>query len=278
MDQGELIGRWLFVGMCLGAIVLVGANGLVCAPSLCTAFWFGEAGYLGTLINACSFLALSVGGFLAWRSYRLSERGALAAKYQAGVQLLAGATEVEQVGGINILIEVAREDEVAFLRPVVKTLLSAIVDKGGPVLDQQFLAPVSYWPLVTSAEPLLGLTSIQFSSRWPEGSATPGPAIEAYAAYLDRTNIWGRDFRKISINGGTFRRVTFVKCDFEDCTISGVIYETVIFEDCNLTGATLKLDVWRGTQATFLARDCRLKGATLNGSAVPVEEVTIVAT
>ncbi|MDF2982713.1 MAG: hypothetical protein K0Q69_2485, partial [Devosia sp.] len=240
-DNSDGIGRWLFIGCCVGAAVVLIANGLTCEATRCQSFWIGSTGYIGALVSIGTFVAVVAAGVVAWRSYKTNQEVAAATRFQKAVDLIGSQSSSASIGGIWSALDVAKQFPERYLAPTFKCLQAFIKEGSEDIrrrVDREYPTWQRHWPATESkqVQALIACTHVPTADRWPDAIDYEGET-EVYGGYLARVAFSGLNFHRLNLRDFVMCDVTFVNCDFRECEISGRLQGNVIFRQCDLTGA-----------------------------------------
>lgn len=268
-------GAWLAAGATL--MLLVAVLGWSYVPKD-TRLLFGEpAPIVPISINVGSFIALCVGGVLAYLSYAASTRAEVAQRFQKAVELVSEGSETSAIGGFCILHEVATEHHRRYLHPYAMVVESHIYNHGyehvRKVLESSSLEGFD-WPRTHRSV----IKALQWLTRVPRRLRWWG-TIEhvVFGLYLNEIVIAQCDFSKISIHYSIARRVRFNNCTFADCKLKINVIDKVEFSNCNFVNCDVELFPERQGQDPFdvVGFDgCRLTNATINLERKPDGDLT----
>lgn len=269
-DNSDDVGRWTFIGLCLGAMVFFFANGMQCLPDNCGMFWGGGKGYAEILISLGTLTAAATAGWLAWRSYLMNARGALSARFQKGVELLGQTAYSANVGGINLLVSVMREDPSTYIGPTTKVLLSFGFERSRTFLEGP-QAGVWTAEAESSFEAVLGCAAVAYDRRWPAG-VDIHDYLRVHNICARRTNVFGVDFRRMAFAMCAWERMAFVECNFERVTMEAAAWGQLVFERCDLRGSQFTILEARRQDSVFFPielRECQVDETTRINGLVP---------
>ncbi len=284
-DNNEAIGRWLFIGCCIGAAIFIVANGISCEPTKCASFWIGSGGYIGAIAGIGTLCALVAAGIVGYRTYKANQEIAAATRFQKAVELIGADSSTARIGGIWSALDVAKQFPGRYLGPTFKCLQAVIKEGSDDIrrkVEREHTTWQHKWPTTTSVQiqALVACTHVPNANRWPDDLDYEG-ATEVYGGYLARVAFSGLNFRRLNLRDFIMSDVTFIGCDFRDCEISGRLHGNITFRGCDLTNAAFEVCDMNGKPfgqwAVFLtAPESVLEGATNHGTPLEWEVVQYV--
>ena len=233
-----------------------------------TRLLFGDpAPVVPAAISIGSFLALCVGGLLAYLSYAASRMTEVAQRFQKAIELVSDSSETAAIGGLCILHEVAIEHHRRYLYPYATVVESHIYQNGYDQVRRVLEAPDPEsveWPRTrrSAVKALEWLARVPRKLRW---WGTDEHIV--FGLYLHEMTIAQCDFSRISIHYSLANRVRFVDCTFANCRLKLNVFDQVQFTRCNFVDCSVELYPVRKGQDPFevVGFDaCRLKNARIN--------------
>lgn len=274
----ENVGKWIFVGICIGAALIAVLHGLPIATREWS-FWLGSSGVAGAIAP----IAASIAALVAFNTYRTQRSATRSGRFQKGVELLAGRGPVA-IGGLHVIKDLALEDR-RYLGPAIKACAALMDDTDQEFKDElrPFFDPApestnAEWlpSKMVSAEALSVIAKLRMpTGEWPEEHDIAfNGKIAVYNLYLCDKRFEGDNFSNIELNRIIMSSVEFEKCDFRNCFIYVVIGEGVCFTSCNLDGADITVVSPRGEmlpaplseaclKIVGSAVDCKVNGMSL---------------
>lgn len=279
-DNSDAIGRWAFIGCCIGAGIFMLANGIDCRTAdTCSTTFFGSGGILGGM----GTLGAMVAAVFAARAYFVNRLAAIGTRFQKGAELLGNENSSVRLAALTTLRDAAREDPKHYLSPVVRTITGFIAER-----DSEFKA--SYEPFVLPYQPPAKLRPMRsdygtaealtvlgkIAPLMPKDISEFGPGernrLMVHDMYLAGTAVTDSDFSRMDFGNCIFNQVAFRRCNFSGCELNFVSLQIVVFDDCNLTDAILNPHHPWGEMVTtplhmeeLLISDGDLTGATIAG-------------
>lgn len=274
-ELSDVVGKWLFIGCCIGAAIFLVANGISCEPTKCQGFWLGSSGYIGAIVSTLTLCAVIAAGILGYRTYRSNLEIAAATRFQKAVELIGSESSTASIGGIWSALDVAKQFPSRYLAPTFKCLQAFIKEGSDEIrrrVEREHPTWQRHWPATVSSQvqALIACTHVPNADRWPDALDYDGET-EVYGGYLARVAFSGLNFRRLNLRDFIMCDVTFTNCDFRDCEISGRLHGNIMFKDCDLTNAAFDVSDINGKPfpqwAVFLmAPGSKLDGATNHGT------------
>jgi len=204
--------------------------------------WTGGKGALGLLTSIATPIVAGAAAWLAYRSYRMNQRGAVASRFQKGAELMDAASDSSRIGGIELLSAVALEDPGGYQTPVIRTLRQLLAERSWPVADQIYkLRPRDTSPdprnfdrsglVVTAAFGAICRTPDQ--NRWG-GLEYDRGLLRIRGLYLHRARMEAANLSRLHLVAAVFGEVVFRNCTFNDVRIECRCFDNISFERCTI--------------------------------------------
>jgi hypothetical protein len=192
-------------------------------------------------IQLLGVLAVIGGGWLTWRTVRLTKEGQLTDRYAAAITHLGDDKPATQRGAIYALERIARD------------------------------SPRDHWPIMELVVDYLPSVAPQASAARGDGDCWPNSQVVAVATVLTRRNA-RRDNGDLDLANLDLRNVRFTGANLSRGNLSGSDLSGAILERARLRRSMMRRTTLRGTRLTDARlrkadlRDADLVGANLEGA------------
>lgn len=227
-----------------------------------------------------AFAAVFVNARASAKTLQQAVRTERAQRFQKAAEMLGRENEIEAVGGVTLMQQVAYEDLETYSLPAIRTL-GAVIHATDRKLKEGmafFYTPRTTYEgefgpsHVGSAEALSSALRIA-RRRWPVGTdALHDGRLFIVNLYLADKAFSHENFSKVFIQRGILNGVRFRECSFEEGYIHAVAINDIHFEECNFEGAELHfLDtalrpISPSHRARLIfTRPVNIRGARING-------------
>lgn len=265
-DNSDRVGSFLVAGLLIGALIMAAAHGL---PNWdwSAKSWFGEKPILDYLLGFITVAAALFAGTVALHSFRMNVDAGHAARFQKGVELLAGSSTSSVAGGLEVLADVSRLRPGIYHRPVMRVLAVHIAETSNAGWTAVM---TNTWDKAEhSTRPTVGAfraVSIMNEVMNLEG-AVPNPVSDRFwRPYLHLVRFDGYDFRQATFTTMAAGMVMFGDCKFLDCNFEMLAAADLVeWEKCTFISTTIT--TMKGSRAMEF-RDNNFQGLTINGRVI----------
>ncbi|AKR57997.1 hypothetical protein XM25_19840 [Devosia sp. H5989] len=277
----------MFVGLVVGglSVLLIWSVFLPNCSETCRTLWLGQKGIVEHLTTLATIAAAGTAGIIAYGSFKVSRGTNRSARFQKAIELINNESVAPAIGGLALLLDVAREDPETYWEAAIAVTGAHIGERGAAAMK-------NYNPFINPPVPLTTWSSIdrahvtgqalgtigklrkltESENDWPRGiDIIEDGRLMLANIVVDDISFFGDDFSNIEMLKCIFSNVTFSKCNFENSRIHMVPLVSVRFIDCNLTNCEFRvMHPFDGRQLSLALPESQLliKGGKVNRTVV----------
>lgn len=241
------------------------------APVEALALVIAPLGAVGTLIG----VGFTV--YFASHNLRQAQRTERATRFQKGAEMLASSSTSTATAGVQLLTDLAVEDDATYQDPVVRTLRQRIQETYLTLIEATYRGetPASNLPrsggLVSSA--IGGIARIPRGRRWRRVIDEEG-RLSIWGLYLHKSRLLDVDMYRMNIVGGVIGSSVFARCRLDETRLQFRLAEQVTFRRCTLSNCQLQVRRLNGAKISepfskVVFEDCDVENVTINEVRIP---------